>query len=387
MPRADRGLAQAQGDFARPRADARAESELCASIKLATRCRVITGDARAIPLEAHCVDLIVTSPPYWRKRDYGRRDQIGQEATVTDYVGAILSALGEWRRLLRATGSVFLNIGDTFYRRSLAGIPGRIEAGARDDGWIVRNRIVWVKSRGMPDPTRDRLVSRHEYIIHLTVRRDYYYDLHGYSEEFGTGANPGDIWRIEPQRNMNGHLAPFPREIAERAITLACPEVVCPKCGKPRRRMVRRTRELDARRPQAQRAMELAREAGLTAEHIAAIQATGISDAGKALRTQNGTGHNSAKVKMLADEAKKVLGGYFREFTFAKRKTVGWTSCRCGVETVPGLVLDPFMGTGTTLLVALKLGRSAVGVDLEPDPGFWERANAEVCEVSADRAR
>jgi hypothetical protein len=69
--------------------------------------------------------------------------------------------------------------------------------------------------------------------------------------------------------------------------------------------------------------MELAAAAGLTPEHVAAVQATGVSDAGKALRNQNGTGRNAATVKALAAEAKEVFGGYFREFTFAQRRSVG----------------------------------------------------------------
>jgi len=119
--------------------------------------------------------------------------------------------------------------------------------------------------------------------------------------------------------------------------------------------------------------MELAKEHGLTAAHIAAIQATGISDAGKALRVQTGTGKNAATVRRLADEAKKVLGGYFREFTFARKRTSGWTSCECDGPYRPGVVLDPFKGTGTTLRVASKLARSAIGVDFAPsdDADVW----------------
>ncbi len=114
--------------------------------------------------------------------------------------------------------------------------------------------------------------------------------------------------------------------------------------------------------------MELAKEKGLTEAHIAAIQATGISDAGKALKVQTGTGRNSEIVKKLAAEAKEVLGGYFREFTFAKRETVGWTDCGCNAPFRPGIVLDPFMGTGTTLRAAKDVGRSAIGVDLAREP-------------------
>jgi hypothetical protein len=314
------------------------------------------------------VDLVVTSPPYWKKRDYGLADQIGQEQTAQEYVAALLSALTEWRRVLRPTGSVFLNIGDTYWKRSLAGVPGRLEAAARDDGWIVRNRIIWSKDGGMPEPAKDRLANRHEYVLHLAVTADYYYDLFAYAERFGNGANPGDVWHFSPGRTMGPHLAPFPEEIVERAITLACPQAVCPSCGKPQSRIVKRTATLNPLRPQARRALELAREKGLTDEHIAAIQATGVSDAGKALLVQTGTGRNSARVKVLAAEAKVALGGYFREFTFPKRESVGWSECGCDVEPTRGTVLDPFMGTGTTLRVAARLGRDVIGVDLQPPP-------------------
>jgi hypothetical protein len=164
---------------------------------------------------------------------------------------------------------------------------------------------------------------------------------------------------------LGKHLAPFPSEIVERAITLACPQLVCSTCGKPRRRIVERTAELDTSRPQAKRAKEIAEEKQLTPEHIAAIQATGISDAGKARRVQSGTDKNAESVRKLALEAKAILGGYFREFTFAKRRSCDWTDCRCGAPFMPGVVLDPFMGTGTTLDVAKAMGRSAIGVDLD----------------------
>lgn len=254
--------------------------------------QVITGDARSISLDDASVDLVVTSPPYWQKRDYGVRDQIGQESTPQDYVDSIMECLTEWGRLLRPTGSVFLNVGDSFHKRSLVGIPGRLEAAAIDDGWIVRNRIIWAKAGGMPEAVKNRLASRHEYVIHLVRQDDYYYNLLDYANDVGNGTNPGDVWQFKLERNMGEHLAPFPSEIARRAILLACPEAICVDCATPRRPIVERTTELNMDRPQARRAVELAEAAGLTDEHIRAIQATGVSDAGKALRTQTGTGRN-----------------------------------------------------------------------------------------------
>lgn len=323
------------------------------------------GDARRLLLPDCSVDTVITSPPYWRKRDYKVAGQIGQERSPELYVTALIDALREWRRVLRPTGSVFLNIGDTYHKRTLLDLPGKVAEAARCDGWTVRNRIIWVKNTGMPDPAKDRLASRYEHIIHVTPgQRHYYYDLFGYSAKYGNGANPGDVWVVEPGVNKSDHLAPFPEEIVDRILTLACPNKVCVVCGRPRTRRVKRTAELNLNRPQAKRAMEIAQEKGLTPQHIAAIQATGISDAGKAKQFQTGTTQNSPEVRKLAAEAKAILGGYFREFTFPRRKSAGWSQCNCRQGFMPGVALDPFMGNCTTPRVALRRGFSVVGVDL-----------------------
>ena len=116
----------------------------------------ICGDARHLPLAPNSIDLVITSPAYWRKRDYQHPNQIGQERTAQQYVAALVEVLRECRRVLKKTGSVFLNIGDTYRNRSLSDIPSKIEAAARADNWIVRNRIIWVKETGMPEPAQNR---------------------------------------------------------------------------------------------------------------------------------------------------------------------------------------------------------------------------------------
>jgi len=325
----------------------------------------------AIDLEPNSVDLIVTSPPYWQKRDYGTEDQLGQESEVADYIDNLIDALEHWKVFLRPTGSVFLNIGDTYHKKSLQGIPGRFARAAQKNGWTIRNEIQWSKDNGIPSSAQDRLVPRHEPIFHLVLDKDdYFYDLHGYSDLYGNGSNPGDVWRISHDRNTGDHLAPYPRDLVRRAITLACPPSVCSECNEPRRRDVKRgLTNLNTDRPQAQRALEIYHnhdDDELGPDHIRAIQAVGISDAGKAEEFQVGAGENEEDVQRRAKEAKEILGGYFREFTFPQWTTIGWTGCECDdPEWERGTVFDPFAGSGTTIQVANSLGYNGYGTDID----------------------
>ena len=323
---------------------------------------MLTGDARDLSqLESKSVDTVFTSPPYWQKRNYGHSAQIGQEDTSEAYITTLMQVLNEWRRVLRPHGSAFINLGDTYRNKQAICIPERFIVAAAEAGWHVQQKIIWAKKYGMPSPHRHRLFDRFELIYHVSKNANCYSDPHGYKIKFGSAVNAGNVWMVKHTRTKSKHLAAFPQELAERAITLATPKQVCRTCKQPRTRLTEASAKLNPNRPQAIRAMEIYQASNLTEAHLRAIRATGIQDAGKALEV--GGDKNAAETARLAKEAKEVLGGYFREFTFPLRKHAGWTNCDCR-NYEPGVVLDPFAGCGTTLQAANALRRDAIGVDL-----------------------
>ena len=328
-------------------------------------CRIV-GNALdfASQLSPCSVDVIVTSPPYWKKRDYGHSAQLGQETTPQEFVCRLADALDSWRPLLKPSSSVFINLGDSIRGGCVVGVPTLFETETMKRGWKLITRIVWAKSHGMPDP-HDRLAQRHEWIFQFSLTSAPFCDTFAYGQQFNLAE--GNIWHIGLRPSKKSHLAPFPEELPRRAILLACPERVCVACGMPHQRVTERGLNLDPQRPQARRALELWQQHGLHQRHLEAIRATGICDAGKSLRFQSGAGRNRVEVQELAREAKQLLGGYFREFTFALPEHTGWQSCSCGeTKHQPGLVLDPFVGTGTTLQAAASENRRSIGVDLLP---------------------
>ena len=302
-----------------------------------------------------------------------------------------------------------------FRRKSKMLVPHRVAIALQDSGWIVRSDAVWSKPNPMPHPVSDRLHEHKEYVFHLVPEPDYWFDLdairaphkeksikrakrddfrgtvdahpgdiypdrpdgskpHNFNRAVHpNGKNPGDILEVPVKAFPDAHFAVYPIELCQLPIKSSCPPKVCIECGTPYTRDVEEVPvwERDPEtieREQLQRAIERYQESNLTVDHLEAVRAKGFSDAA-AGKQQTGAGRNTDDVEQLAEEAKDVLGGYFREFTMTASSVGGWEQdCDCETdETEPGIVLDPFAGAGTTCVAAKELGRRFLGVDLNPD--------------------
>jgi DNA modification methylase len=368
---------------------------------------ILTGDCRErlAELADGSVNCIVTSPPYYGLRDYGNASQLGLEETPEDYVAEMVAVFREARRVLRDDGTLWLNIGDSYsthaagkvsnpmakstlagvktqevansssraqgkYRKdaslpekNLIGVPWRLAFALQADGWILRQDIIWHKPNPMPESVRDRCTKAHEYVFLLSKSSRYLFDSEAIAEKAADSSMAR--WAQDGLADQQGS------------------DRVPGKTNGPMKAVG------GAARPQAQRAVELAREHGLTEEHIAAIRSVGITDVGKARVTQDGAGKNDPKVQALADEAKAILGGYYREFLISdlRNKRSVWSiatmpfkeahfatmapelarTCIMAGCPLGGTVLDPFGGAGTTGLVADQLQRNAVLIELNPE--------------------
>jgi site-specific DNA-methyltransferase (adenine-specific) len=144
--------------------------------KVMDQARIICGDAKRVlgGLPPDSVDLTVTSPPYFRHRDYGVHGQFGMEATVGDYVKSLYGVLQELFRVTTKTGACFFVVGDTYQRQKLLLVPHRLALAADEIGWHVRNDLIWNKLDPAPESPRNRWRSAHEHILFLTRRPGNY---------------------------------------------------------------------------------------------------------------------------------------------------------------------------------------------------------------------
>lgn len=371
----------------------------------------------------HCC---MTSPPFYGLRDYGVDGQIGLEETPDEWVSRLVAVFAEVRRVLRDDGTLWVEIGDSYASGTGAGLQGatgqrasrtftaegmgrRLPAGTkpkdllgqpwmlafalRANGWYLRSEIIWARPNPMPESVTDRPTKAHSTVFLLSKRPRYYWDADAIREAFlGTwdprgdrkvsrhhdatptlggglpaeaprgpdgrrvttvqgkdgseqhrdgerwpnpaGANARSVWTIPTEPTPFAHFATFPQELARRCILAGTSERgCCLECGAPWWRET----------------------------------STDYDNPGN--RSSNGTGDRARR-----DEGVRVMGANVR---LEKRvETIGWQpSCDHEAEPIPCVVLDPFMGSGTTALVARKHGRRSIGIELNPD----------YCKLAAER--
>ena len=203
--------------------------------------------ARTLPDES--VNCVVTSPPYFGHRDYGIEGQYGHEETPQEFADTLVELFREVHRVLATDGTVWLNLGDSYggggiarpsgkwptqhdpadrangKRRSFAnekcllGVPDKVAESLVDSGWVIRNRIIWVKGKPTPSNARDRFNSQYEYIF-LLVKRDgrrprYHFDR--------STLPAGDVWEMNVAPFPEAHFATFPIDLPRRCIAAGCP--------------------------------------------------------------------------------------------------------------------------------------------------------------------
>jgi site-specific DNA-methyltransferase (adenine-specific) len=129
-------------------------------------------------IPTNAIDFVMTSPPYWGKREY-ENGGIGLEKDYKDFIKDLAEICAEIKRVLKPTGSFWLNIGDTYNNKELIGIPWRVAFELTDNqGWILRNSVIWNKLKGGMDNSKDRLSNVHENIFHFVKKaKGYYYDV------------------------------------------------------------------------------------------------------------------------------------------------------------------------------------------------------------------
>ena len=334
------------------------------------------------------------------------RGELGLEPTFELYIKHLLQIFTEVKRVLKKTGTCWVNLGDTYNShsansknvggfegdqmrnnqaysnskitkkkegvpdKSLCCIPDRFKIAMVDSGWICRNEIIWYKRNCMPSSASDRFTVDFEKIFFFSKQGKYYFEQmfeenetvknrpnytaiinNKNSNKFSAGIksirqHEGDTGYINPQgRNMRtvwdittqgykeAHFATFPPELPRRCITAGCPKDICKKCGKAREKILER---VDKRHWTERN--DYKTEGKYTFEYLKT-------------KKPNEVGRNDAPATYKPPEMKEL----------------GYTDCGCNTGWDKGIVLDPFMGSGTTALVAKQLCRNWVGIELNEE--------------------
>lgn len=361
------------------------------------------ADSRRLPLPDHCVQCVVTSPPYWGLRDYGVEGQIGLEPTPEAFVASMVAVFREVWRVLRDDGVLWLNLGDSYNAhpgqrkvtdlagekqrsnrgspgapsrhveslkpKDLIGIPWRVAFALQADGWYLRSDVIWAKPNPMPESVTDRPTKAHEYVFLLTKAERYFYDAEAVKQPLspktltvntmprkGSGIeSTGEKLNLWMEQN-GGRYHPSAANLRtvwriatqpyEGAHFATYPEELprrCIKAGTSEAGCCPTCRTPWMREVESER---VPTRPGVSSK----VYAEPPVHPGSPMRRHAGD----------------VCGNRDPQRHVSRKVTKGWVqACRCpAADPVPCLILDPFNGSGTTGAVAQQLGRRYVGVDL-----------------------
>lgn len=316
------------------------------------------GDCLSVlrDIDNESIDCVITSPPYWAMRIYDNAEdsnEIGNEKDYSIYVIKLTEIFHEVKRVLKKTGSLWLNLGDKYQDKALMGMPWRVALSLIDDGWILRNDVIWNQMKGTQS-CKDRLRDSYEHVFHFVKSKKYYYN--------------DDAIRIKPT------LKPT---IGEKT-TISATGV----SGKRYKEQIESSTVLSSE--------EKKNALDALAETIARIRRGEIMDFRMAIRGVQRPWHSdntkvSGRAKELQDKGFYVMcmgakgalptdiwnivpedtwrkDNHFAVFPEELLRIPILSTCPIG-----GWVLDPFSGTGSTVAAALKLSRKGIGIDLSEE--------------------
>jgi DNA modification methylase len=356
-------------------------------------------------LPSNSINTCVTSPPYWSARDYGHLQQIGLETSVEEYVLKLVEVFSRVRRVLTDDGTLWLNIGDTYLNgcgtikgrppekgwkrnKQLSLVPYRVAMALQEDGWWLRNVVCWNKPNAMPSSVRDRLTNTWEPVFLFAKSEKYYFDLDAIRlphqtddaterrraekiESNGKAKGNKELrrWLNSPRHRVtiDGLKEVRVRPNAPKATALAAYlrealfkkkkdiQWVADKIGEPfeRTRHYFRTDEIGSRLPPEDTWLKLKVLLDLGTEFDETMRVV----------IKDNVFRNHPKGKNPGDVINIAASGNSRDHYATMPLSLAEWALK---STLPpqGVCLDPFMGTGTSGLAALRLGGYFIGIDI-----------------------
>jgi DNA modification methylase len=314
---------------------------------------LLQGDALAVlrTLPVDSIDFAMTSPPYWGKREY-ENGGIGLESHYREFVRNLAEIFFELKRVMKPTGSFWLNLGDTYQDKGLLGIPWRVAFDLTDvQGWTLRNSVIWNKIKGGMDNSKDRLANVHEHLFHFVkLSKGYYYDADAVRSRpreakvvNGAVVSATGVTgvRYKRQLELSTALTEAERNAALLALDAMLADIVAGKAADFRMiiRGQQRTTHSDSEKISG-RAKEL-------------------RDKGFYFLKYHPNGSKPGDVWDIVPEDTQSRESHFAPYPIDLCRIPLLATCPPG-----GVALDPFCGTGTTLVAARNLGIQSVGIDI-----------------------